>query len=187
MIAWPFAHAPPAPVNTNMSTAALQLQCASSAATTTRHRSIARGGKTKPLRRCVQVKANGGDRARDENENNAAPHQSSSRRSALGSLLATPLILPSILSSSAAAVLSAASVGPASAAELELEAEVTSKVFFDFAVDAQPVGRVVVGVFGKANPVGAARFESLAKGVQGLSYKRTVGGLLRKLNPVESR
>lgn len=96
------------------------------------------------------------------------PAHRRSRRSALGGLLATPLALPGILSSASFA---SASAGPASAAELE--AEVTSKVFFDFAVDARPVGRVVVGVFGRANPVAAARFVSLAVGVQGLSYKRT--------------
>ena len=94
----------------------------------------------------------------------------SSRRDALGGLIATPLVLPGILSS---ASFVAASAGPASAASEELESEVTSKVFFDFAVDGQPVGRVVVGVFGKANPIAAARFATLAKGVQGLSYKRT--------------
>ena len=46
-------------------------------------------------------------------------------------------------------------------------------MFFDFAVDAQPAGRVVVGVFGDANPIAAARFAALARGVQGLGYRRT--------------
>ena len=55
----------------------------------------------------------------------------------------------------------------------EAEAEVTSRVFFDFAIDGQPMGRVVVGVFGDANPIAAARFKALAGGVQGLGYRRT--------------
>ena len=46
-------------------------------------------------------------------------------------------------------------------------------MFFDFAVDAEPLGRVVVGVYGDASPISAARFEALARGVQGLGYKRT--------------
>ena len=51
--------------------------------------------------------------------------------------------------------------------------EITAEAFFDLAVDAEFFGRVVVGVYGDANPVAAARFLALAEGVQGLGYKRT--------------
>jgi peptidyl-prolyl cis-trans isomerase B (cyclophilin B) len=50
---------------------------------------------------------------------------------------------------------------------------ITAEAFFDIAVDAEFVGRVVVGVYGDANPIAAARFLALAEGVQGLGYRRT--------------
>jgi peptidyl-prolyl cis-trans isomerase B (cyclophilin B) len=50
---------------------------------------------------------------------------------------------------------------------------ITAEAFFDMAVDAEFVGRVVVGVYGDANPIAAARFLALAEGVQGLGYRRT--------------
>ena len=53
------------------------------------------------------------------------------------------------------------------------EPSITAEAFFDLAVDAEPVGRVVVGVYGDLNPISAARFLALAEGVQGLGYKRT--------------
>ena len=50
---------------------------------------------------------------------------------------------------------------------------ITAEAFFDIAVDAEFIGRVVVGVYGDANPIAAARFLALAEGVQGLGYRRT--------------
>lgn len=154
-------------------------QCALAMSKT--RRSIERGNKARlPRRRhwCVSRASSssvGGREDQDgvvsaagDDDAKTTAHRSS-RRIALGGLITAPMVLPGIISS---ASLVSASAGPASAAS-ELESEVTSKVFFDFAVDGQPVGRVVVGVFGKANPVAAARFATLAKGVQGLSYKRT--------------
>ena len=165
-----------------MATTATMIQSSARCAMMTprTHRgSAGRGTKTELQRPCCRVRAAiiGGEEDRDNRGKNAiattttTTSQQTSRRGALGGLIATPLVLPGILS--AASVMSA-SAGPASAAAAsELESEITSKVFFDFAVDSKPVGRVVVGVFGKANPVAAARFASLAVGVQGLSYKRT--------------
>lgn len=62
---------------------------------------------------------------------------------------------------------------PAPALASELEANVTDKVFFDLAIDSVPAGRVVVGVFGDASPIAAARFKALAIGIQGLGYRRS--------------
>ena len=62
---------------------------------------------------------------------------------------------------------------PAPALASELEANVTDKVFFDLAIDSVPAGRVVVGVFGDASPIAAARFKALALGIQGLGYRRS--------------
>ena len=62
---------------------------------------------------------------------------------------------------------------PAPALASELEANVTDKVFFDLAIDSVPAGRVVVGVFGDASPIAAARFKALAQGIQGLGYRRS--------------
>ena len=107
------------------------------------------------------------DRVSDDPSSAPAPASAPapSRRRALAAAAAAPF-LPGVLA--AASALSA----PPSALAAAPPA-VTSKVFFDFAVDAEPVGRVVVGVFGDASPVAAARFAALASGVQGLGYRRT--------------
>ena len=68
---------------------------------------------------------------------------------------------------------SARSPVPRPALASELEAKVTDKVFFDLAIDSEPAGRVVVGVFGDASPIAAARFKALAQGIQGLGYRRS--------------
>ncbi|KAL3692144.1 hypothetical protein R1sor_005795 [Riccia sorocarpa] len=54
----------------------------------------------------------------------------------------------------------------------EEEPAITKKVFFDVSIDGQPVGRVVVGVYGIAVPTGAQRFAEIAVGQRGISYKR---------------
>ena len=84
------------------------------------------------------------------------------RRSALVAALAAPILgsLPGV-------------VAPSPAVAAELEAKVTDKVFFDLAIDSEPAGRVVVGVFGDASPIAAARFKALAQGIQGLGYRRS--------------
>lgn len=84
------------------------------------------------------------------------------RRSALVAALAAPILgsLPGV-------------VAPSPAVAAELEAKVTDKVFFDLAIDSEPAGRVVVGVFGESSPIAAARFKALAAGIQGLGYRRS--------------
>ena len=54
---------------------------------------------------------------------------------------------------------------------LAAEPEVTSKVFFDLTVGGEPVGRVVLGVYGNDVPKTAANFVALATGEKGYGYK----------------
>jgi len=49
---------------------------------------------------------------------------------------------------------------------------VTSKVFLDISIGGRPIGRVVVGLFGRTSPVTVKNYESIAAGtVNGFSYK----------------
>ncbi|KAJ0105070.1 hypothetical protein Patl1_19038 [Pistacia atlantica] len=48
----------------------------------------------------------------------------------------------------------------------------TKKAFLDVSIDGQPVGRIVVGLYGETAPAGAARFSSLVSGTAGISYRR---------------
>jgi peptidyl-prolyl cis-trans isomerase B (cyclophilin B) len=50
--------------------------------------------------------------------------------------------------------------------------EITKKVFMDVAIDGQPIGQIVVGLYGDAVPVGAQRFSELAAGKRGIGYRR---------------
>lgn len=49
---------------------------------------------------------------------------------------------------------------------------ITRKVFFDIAIDGQPVGEIVVGLYGTNVPIGAQRFAELAVGKRGIGYRR---------------
>ncbi|KAJ6800582.1 peptidyl-prolyl cis-trans isomerase CYP26-2, chloroplastic [Iris pallida] len=48
----------------------------------------------------------------------------------------------------------------------------TKTAFLDVAIDGQPVGRIAIGLYGDAAPVGASRFASLVSGAAGISYRR---------------
>ncbi|BBN15130.1 hypothetical protein MPTK1_6g17300 [Marchantia polymorpha subsp. ruderalis] len=63
-------------------------------------------------------------------------------------------------------------LGNLDAALAEDELPITKKVFFDVSIDGQPVGRIVVGVYGTAVPIGAQRFGEIAVGQRGISYRR---------------
>ncbi|CAI5977519.1 unnamed protein product [Closterium sp. NIES-65] len=99
------------------------------------------------------------------------------RRQVLGALAIAPTLLmaPRMAVAEEAAVAvtgeEVAAGSPAGSAAGDAP-RVTEKVFLDIAVDGAPVGRLVIGVYGKAAPVGAARFAQLAKGVAGVSYRR---------------
>ncbi|XP_065860672.1 peptidyl-prolyl cis-trans isomerase CYP26-2, chloroplastic [Euphorbia lathyris] len=49
---------------------------------------------------------------------------------------------------------------------------VTKRAFLDISIDRQPVGRIVIGVYGEAAPAGATRFSGLVSGAAGISYRR---------------
>ncbi|XP_031393027.1 peptidyl-prolyl cis-trans isomerase [Punica granatum] len=59
----------------------------------------------------------------------------------------------------------------AAANDLELQAKVTSKCFFDVEVGGEPIGRVVMGLFGDVVPKTAENFRALCTGEKGYGYK----------------
>ncbi|KAJ4830395.1 hypothetical protein Tsubulata_033984 [Turnera subulata] len=48
----------------------------------------------------------------------------------------------------------------------------TKKAFLDISIDGEPVGRIIIGLYGEDAPIGAARFSSLVSGTAGISYRR---------------
>lgn len=48
----------------------------------------------------------------------------------------------------------------------------TKRAFLDISIDGEPVGRIIVGLYGEDAPAGAARFSSLVSGAAGISYRR---------------
>ena len=75
----------------------------------------------------------------------------------------------------AASIVEISSLGcvfpPVASASVGSSPAVTNTVFFEFAIDGQRIGRVVVGVYGDTS-VTAQRFLTLSKGIRGLSYRR---------------
>ena len=75
----------------------------------------------------------------------------------------------------AASIVEISSLGcvfpPVASASVGSSPAVTNTVFFEFAIDGQRIGRVVVGVYGDTS-VTAQRFLTLTKGIRGLSYRR---------------
>ncbi|KAL5818042.1 hypothetical protein ACOSQ3_026420 [Xanthoceras sorbifolium] len=48
----------------------------------------------------------------------------------------------------------------------------TKRAFLDISINGEPIGRIVIGLYGDNAPVGAARFSSLVSGTAGISYRR---------------
>ena len=48
----------------------------------------------------------------------------------------------------------------------------TKRAFLDIAIDGEPVGRIVIGLYGDDVPAGAGRFSSIVSGAAGISYRR---------------
>ncbi|CAL9155664.1 unnamed protein product [Musa hybrid cultivar] len=49
---------------------------------------------------------------------------------------------------------------------------VAHKAFLDISIDGEPVGRIIVGLYGDTMPFGASRFATLVTGAAGISYRR---------------
>jgi hypothetical protein len=51
------------------------------------------------------------------------------------------------------------------------EPEITQKIYFDMTLDGEPVGRIVLGMYGNDVPKTAANFVALSTGEKGFGYK----------------
>ncbi|XP_042502477.1 peptidyl-prolyl cis-trans isomerase CYP26-2, chloroplastic [Macadamia integrifolia] len=48
----------------------------------------------------------------------------------------------------------------------------TQRAFIDVSIDGQPMGRIVIGLYGADVPTGTTRFSKLVSGAAGISYRR---------------
>ncbi|PIN05763.1 Peptidyl-prolyl cis-trans isomerase [Handroanthus impetiginosus] len=48
----------------------------------------------------------------------------------------------------------------------------TKQAFLDISIDGEPMGRIIIGLYGNEVPAGAARFANIVSGAAGVSYRR---------------
>lgn len=46
------------------------------------------------------------------------------------------------------------------------------KAFLDVSIDGAPAGRIIIGLYGDAVPLGSSRFAAVVSGATGISYRR---------------
>ncbi|XP_055825725.1 peptidyl-prolyl cis-trans isomerase CYP26-2, chloroplastic [Solanum dulcamara] len=49
---------------------------------------------------------------------------------------------------------------------------VTKRAFLEVSIDGEPLGRIVIGLYGDTAPFGSSRFSNLVSGAAGVSYRR---------------
>ncbi|XP_072990642.1 peptidyl-prolyl cis-trans isomerase A1-like [Typha latifolia] len=89
-------------------------------------------------------------------------------------LLSSPKFPPMPVSDAGLRRRRTACVAAANSAEkegIELQAEVTKKCFFDVEIGGEPVGRIIMGLFGEVVPKTAENFFALCTGEKGYGYK----------------
>ena len=89
----------------------------------------------------------------------------------------------STLAMGAAALLGAAGLS-AGAAFADEAPSVTDKVYFDVSIGGEPIGRVVMGLYGGVVPKTAANFKALATGEKGFGYNPSDNLLVTKTKGV---
>ncbi|GAB4832746.1 cytochrome P450 monooxygenase 28 [Ancistrocladus abbreviatus] len=125
------------------------------------------------------------------------PNLHPNRRSLL--FLSTTLSLPPPLSTASTTTTTTTTTPSSPPSSPPLDTIITDRVFLDFSIcpsyfrtdraqdqdlppcpDSQPIGRVVLGLYGKLVPITVSNFKSMCSGASGSSYKNT---LVHKIFP----
>ncbi|KAJ8535981.1 hypothetical protein K7X08_034382 [Anisodus acutangulus] len=61
---------------------------------------------------------------------------------------------------------------PSRKVDYSSDQNVTKRAFLEVSVDGEPIGRIIIGLYGDSAPVGSSRFSNLVSGAAGVSYRR---------------